>query len=191
MKYSLALLVSFALVSSANAAQILADVSPTVGVPGSQTVVLSVLAEAGESFRGFDASFNGPLGQVNPLGFDTVFQDINAFFPPADVSADSQFTFVSGDVLVIGPAEGPNLLQAAVSGLAALSLPNPQPFVQLVLDESVDPLGADVQFTLALDMGLDNPVLREGTVDQLIPEPASVALAGLAMVGCLVSRRRS
>ena len=190
MKNTLALIIALTLASNASAIQFPVDVIDTVGVPGFKTVTISVLAEAGESFRGFDVTFNGPLGQVNPLGMDTVFNDLNGFFPPADVSADSQFTFNSADVLVIDPAENANLLTAAVSGLAALSLPNPQPFVQLVLDDSVDPLGSDVQFDFAIDLGLANPFIRRGTVNELIPEPTSLSMAGLALIGFVARRRR-
>ena len=201
MKYLVALIVSLLLAANANAVSILIESTSTVGVLHSQTVTLSVLTEPGESFRGFDATFTGPLGQVNPLGFDTFFNDFNPFFFPNDVSQDSQFLFNSTDVLSIGMAEGPNLLTGAVSGLAALSLPNPAPFVQLVLNEHSEfgPLGCDILFDVRIDNGIGQgesfqgrlgEFMHLGGYDVCVPEPYSLALVGVVLVGGVSLRNR-
>jgi len=197
--YALALLASFAFVSDASAMghpeEILFEVTDTVGLPGFQTVTLSIQTGPGESFRGFDATFTGPLGQVNPIGMDTPFNDLNGFFGATDVSQDSQFLFNSGDVLSIGVSEDASFLTGAISGLALLDPPlsNPAAFVQLVIADGAT-LGSDIQVELAFDIGLPQPLSFQGSLDTIIgeiPEPSTMMLAGLGLIGFVSRRRRS
>ncbi len=193
MKYVFALVASLVLASNANAGSIVAEVSDTVGLPGFSTVILSVQSDDGDSFRGIDATFTGALNQVQAAGFDTPFGNFNAFIP-ASAHQDSQFLFLGTEtgLLSIGVAETANSLGGAISGLANLDTPlaNPAPFVRLVVPTGSS-IGSDIQVEISGDLGQPEPFSYAGTLDGLIvPEPTSLALLGLGLIG-FVARRRS
>ena len=192
MKFAIALLSTLALASTANAAVISAVESPTDGLPGFMTAIVSVETEAGESFRGVDATFTGDLNQVQAAGMDTPLGNLNAFIA-ADVLKDSQFLFTGTEngFLSIGVAETASLLKGAISGLANLdtALPNPAPFARLVYAEGSAP---NIQVDLAVDGGGVDPVVYNGTLQGLlVPEPTSMLLFAMGLVGLAGGRRRS
>ncbi|TWT96896.1 hypothetical protein Pla108_26710 [Botrimarina colliarenosi] len=179
--------------SAASAGTISASAVDTPGLSGYQTVTFSYEEGTGESFRGFDATFEGVINQINPFTLGTVFTDNNAVIPAAGglVAQDSQFLFASSQILSIGAQEGPGILKAAVSNLAPLNLPNPVAFAQVVTNA---PLTTTVRVALDNGTGLDE--IYTGTVDffvnggtdPMIPEPSTAILAGLALVGFAARR---
>lgn len=163
--------------TSANAGQLLVDVDRSVD---GSVFTLSILAEEGESFRGFDFSYEGELNQQLAAGMSTPFTNFDAFLPDGGAK-DSKFLFASGDVLSIGVEESDTGLRGAISGLASGNFPNPTPFVRLVAPGFCLP----GSFTLAVDLGGS---VAQFTGSDACPEPSSCLLAGLALVG-LTTRR--
>ena len=162
------------------------QIENTPGMPGYWTHTLFLQMDPGATLRGVDATFFGPMNQVNPAGNGTVFTDANVFFPfvGADPRQDSQFLVPSSSVLTIGAAESDTLLRAAISGLADNGLPNPAPIARLVT-----PILGNVDFYLAIDTGASQPtIIRSSLNDFLIPEPASAVLSIVLCIGC-ASRR--
>jgi hypothetical protein len=186
-------------VSSQGAVFVTQSGSPTIGLPGYTTWTLFANTNDGSQIQGFDFAsqpsfgFFGPMNQVNPAGNPTVFQDYNSFFPfiGADVSQDSHFKFLSA--AVTKPAgfdsEGPDRLRSVFATAAPLG--TSVQFVQLVIPNAGTPqvnfLG-DIQ-TVPAGGGspIDNRV--SGQVPG-IPEPATLALCGLALAGLIAVRRR-
>lgn len=178
--------------SLSHGGQITVEAIDTPGLPGFQTHTLSYQADAGESFRGFNATFTGTINQVNPFGIlATIFQDNNGLFsnPAVDkpVEQDSQFLFQSTEVLSIGAEEGAGILKAAISGLVALDPPltNPTAFAQIVTNCPVD---------VHLRLEVDNGAGGESFFGVLgyhncIPEPVSGVMVELALA-TLIGRCR-
>ncbi len=181
---------------------------PTPGMDTHDTWILT--ANSDQPMQGFDFAgdgsnepatgrgFFGPMNQVNPFGTPTVYSDSNAIVnqvptpDPNRYKTDSQFIVRSGDVVV--PAgfaeEGANILQ----GIWAHSAPVGTTFdiAQLVIPKAA---AATVSFrgqitTLEGTAIVENNV--SGTVGGVIPEPASLALIALGMVGFIgYARKRS
>ena len=189
MKSILALFVACATASSASAATILADVSDPVGLPGYKTVTLSVLGEEGVDFRGVFGEFIGPLNQVRPLNKDTPTQNLNDFFH-VDASQDSQFLVRTQDLISFGDiSEDANSLKGTFFGYHEFipPLPNPTPFVQLVILDEPN-LGSNIQFTIKLADDFA-PRIFFGTLDQLIvPELSTLGLMGIMIVSVSATR---
>lgn len=169
--------------SVASAASLQIDEAPTPDLDGYTTFTLSIVLDAGETFRGVDATFDGPMNQVNPFASATIFNDFNnTLFPPAgaDPAQDSQFSFASTDVLSIGTEESATSLVGALSGLPDFAETTIQ-FAQIAS------IPNDVTYRLAFDLGGPEPALFEGVLG--IPEPSTALLAGLALAG-FVARRK-
>ena len=173
--------------------------APTVGMAGHTTWTLTAVSDqgpiAGFDFTGGDNGFFGPMNQVNPAANATVFTDANGFFAfvGADVSQDSQFKFASNSGTVVGAEEGPNTLQAAISFGTANAKVGPLAFVQLAIPgaaaATVDFRG---NFTVLAAGGpiLEDVAGRVGGDGPIIPEPSTIALAGLALLGFIGYNRR-
>ena len=169
----------------------------TEGLPGYYSVTLSLFTKPGEAFRGVDAKFTGPMNQLLAAGMDTPFGNFNAFI---DEHQDSQFLFDGNELgfLAIGANESSNHLKAAISGLALLDppLPNPTRFARLVLPGVSDPygninIGLDLHMNLAFDIGLPEPLRIEGILGELcIPEPTTLMLTNFGLVLLCGFRRR-
>jgi hypothetical protein len=145
----------------AHAAGLAIDSDLTPGIIGYSTFTFSLRADPGESFRGVDATFTGPMNQVNPVGTPTIFTDANVFFPfvGADPRQDSQFLFHSSTLLQIGAQESSTRLKAAISGLSDNGLPNPAPFAQIVTNNP-----SNINVGLAFDLGGSKPVTFAGSL---------------------------
>ena len=173
---------------------------PTPGLPGYQTWTLTATADVGEKIVGFDfvgdgaiKGFFGAMNQVNPVGQPTVYQDNNAIFGfvGADVSQDSQFRVISNTGIHLGDAESGTKLQSAFNyntaniGLAAQVWDFAQLVIPIAGSGTVPYVGS---FTVN-NNGVNRLVHVAGTIG-VFPEPASFALAGLAMLGMIGFTRR-
>lgn len=96
--------------------------APTAGLDGYTTYTFKALAGQGEKIIGFDFAggngdygVRGPMNQLNPLGQQSVFSDVNDLAAVAGASAahDSQFNVLSTKGLAINASESADALQAA------------------------------------------------------------------------------
>jgi hypothetical protein len=140
--------------------------------------------------------FFGPMNQVQPAG-PTVWQDSNAFmgFVGANERQDSQFKFLSSTLTVVpgSATESTSRLQAAAAAGAPLGAGGlVVPLAQLVIPIA-DTASVQFQGRIAFSSASGEAShLVSGIVGAVIPEPASLVLAGLAMVGVVgFARRRS
>jgi PEP-CTERM motif len=137
--------------------------------------------------------FFGTMGQVNPFTQSTVFQDNNSIITGTgrNTNEDSQFmvsTTTPGVVVPSGFAEeSGTLLQGtwAYADPQGLSVP----FVQLAIPDAAAGTVSFKGIVLVGASGQGRNVSVAGVVP--IPEPATVALVGLALVGILGYARRS
>jgi hypothetical protein len=103
--------------------------TPTTDLPGFTTWTLRATTDAG-GIQGIDATFTGPMNQVNPAGNASIFEDANLFFGfvGASVDQDSQFHWPSGDVVVARSGESTSGLDRLSPGqlVGTLRLPSPR-----------------------------------------------------------------
>lgn len=161
MRLLLSVLLALLVASPVVAASLQRVRFPTPGLEGYETHVLGLQAEPWQTLRGFDATFMGPMHQVNPAGAKTVFQDLNALFPfiGALPVQDSQFLFNENDIFSLYGEESETLLAAPVLGLNMLDLPNPIPFAQIVTDRP-----GEVRYGLFPEDGATDYVMFQGTL---------------------------
>lgn len=196
-KIALALMCSLIATASQAAIIVTQTPSPTTvndGTPtGGTTWTIGLEATEGEVIFGVDAEFVGDLGQVNPLGMATPFQNLNGFFGDRGASEDSQFLFNSDQLSppALAVEDAPNRLAAAITNLPGATQSDGRS-VQLA-QIALGPNGADYRFSIDVrdqsGAAIGNPTLSGSIPD--IPEPATMGLLGLAMVGLLGLRRRS
>lgn len=178
---------------------------PTPGLPGFQTVTVTMTMENGDYIVGYDGTFIGPMNQVNPFMMATIFKDNNTMFPfwPAPpgtpVLQDSQFLFktttadpVNG-VLTVGSAEGLALLDANFAMKGGRANPSAGPTVaiaQLVVPAGLPP-SAVIGYIVPQDSWiLARPAVGDLYKELVIPEPATLSLLALG-AAVLLRRRRS
>jgi hypothetical protein len=194
-----AVLAVLALAASSHAGVIVTSQgTPTVNKPGYTTWIVTAATDDGSQIQGFDFAsqpafgFFGPMNQVNPAGNSTVFQDSNDFFSfvGADVSQDSQFRFRSTNVTVPAgfASEGPDRLRAVFASSTPLG--TSVQFAQLAIPDGA---AASVNFVADIQTvpaGGGAPVDNRVSGVVPIPEPATLALCGLALAGLVAVRRR-
>ena len=178
---------------------------PTPGLPGFQTVTVSMAMANGDWVVGYDGAFVGPMNQVNPFMMATIFQDNNTMFPfwpmppGTPVLQDSQFLFKTttadpiNGVLTVGSAEGPALLDANFAMKGGRNNPKAGPVVAIA--QLVVPVGMPPAAIVQYIEPTDSWILARGTVSELykelvIPEPATLSLLALG-AAALLRRRRS
>lgn len=193
-KFALAIVCSL-FASAASAAVIVQiDQTPTEGLPGSLTSIVTLVSDnPNEIIFGVDASFDGPLGQVNPLGMATPFNDLNGFFGEVPVAQDSQFLFHSANDLsppALGTDESDSTLKAAITNLPGATGGDG---TNVPLAQIAHRLPVNYSFSIDLrdqsGAAVGNPTVAG--VIPVVPEPATVGLFALAMVGFVGLRRRS
>lgn len=164
---------------------------------GMKTFTLTATSDAGKiigfNFAGTGGSglgFAGAMNQVNPFASPTIFNDTpDALYGAAgsDRRNDSHFLVLSAGNIVVGESEGANKLEGAWNATATGGLTNTLAFAQIVL-----PVGG--QATFLGDFTVETPtgnILERVSGIVGIPEPASLAMAGMGLIGLVgVSRRR-
>lgn len=167
-------------------------------VVGGKTFTLTATSSAGkvigfnfDSGGGSGYGFLGAMNQVMPFGQSTVLNDTpDAIYTAAssNILADSHFLVKSTDGIAVNAAESATSLTGAFSLSNTASAPAAMTFAQIVIvgGGSVPAKG---QFTVETPTGnvLEDANFAVGAV----PEPASFALAGLALVGGIALRRRA
>ena len=176
--------------------------TPSVNLPGFTNFTLTAASDNGAQIVGFDFAsqasygFFGAMNQVNPAGQPTIFTDNNAFFafvPGSDVSQDSQFKYLSTTMTIPAGFASESNSQLRALFASAVGLGTSTAFVQLAIPNAgagtVNYLG-QIQTQLGSANPTDNTV--SGTVGGggVIPEPASLVLVGLAVMGFFGTRRR-
>lgn len=169
---------------------------------------ISLLPDAGAKITAIDLVFSGGVYQVQLGGaFGSVTRtpaiDNLAGFPAAYVAADSHSLIPSTGYSPAGAAGVLN--EDALSGLStgvpgggvvpSLSLKNlginNQVLGALSLAQIVLPRGATATFTGFVATSNDGgvPIAVSGTIGA-IPEPASIAMAGMGLIGMIAAARR-
>jgi hypothetical protein len=197
------MLAVLAVAASSQAAVIITQEGvPTDGMPGFTTWTLTASTDGlipGEQIQGFDFAsqpafgFFGAMNQVNPFGLATIFEDNNAAISATShVSRDSQFKFTTSEVTVPAgfSSEGPNQLRSVFAAGAPLG--TSVPFVQLAIPDAIlaPVLFAGQVQTVRGTAVVDNSVAGSVPGVPIIPEPATMMLAGLAAIGLVGLRRR-
>jgi len=185
-----ALTLSLGLVSHSNA-QISLDVQQSDDA-GFSTYILSLTSSAGNvaSFEGLfldGNAFEGNLAQQS-LGGGTVTSPTTDLNGAIDVALDSQFLFGSADLLAAtAPFESPNSL----GGVFTLNAGARQPTLEFV--QIVAPVGEEIAYNFRIGEAIGataNSQDFSGVLGFVIPEPTTLALAGLGLCGLLSTRRR-
>jgi len=189
------------LTAAASQAAIIVNVAelPTTAKAGFVTDTLTATAGVGEKIIGFDfvgsgsGGFNGAMNQVNPFGLATIFADNNAVIPAAGATPDndSQFPLLSSTGISVNTSESANALKGAFNLDAAhvATATNVLAFAQIcrALTSTIPYVGT---LTVQNAQGVNRLENVQGTLG--VPEPATLSLIGLAMVGGLgLARRRN
>lgn len=202
-------LVVMGLAASSQAAVIIsAEASPTVGIAGSTTFKLIATAEAGEKIIGFDFVGDGSLGFSGlmnhviqpPFVTSAVWEDSNAFFPliSRDVSQDSQFSVLTTEGLALNGSESATSLKGAFafSQANALLQTNVLQFAQLSIPNAGEESIVSYTGNFTVQGPTGDPFLVDvsgrvpASTTPEIPEPSTIALVGLALVGLIGYNRR-
>jgi len=191
----------FILVHSASAGVTISGQFSSALVPGiadHRSFTLVATTDDGSHIQGFDFATQpeygiwGPMNQVNPVGFPTLYDDFPLYLHWIFVSpADSHFKFTSTD-LTIAPgygSESANHLRALFTINSPLK--TSVRFVQLVLPSLATVQGIGLVQTVANSQTTFHSVSFQ--VSNPIPEPALAGMLAVALIiyRGFVDRRRS
>jgi hypothetical protein len=155
--------------------------------PGSHVLYQDFVATAGPAVLAFDLFIGNRSDRfATPLTLDFSVADIN-MQARVDILAASTdpFSVAAGDVLLslYATAEG----DALVSGYTGFSF-DLTALMSVYNGQTLRLRFAEVDNLLPLQLGVDNVRFTNGNV---VPEPGSLALAGLALAAMAVLRRRA
>ena len=187
-KFTLAV-ASLFVANSVFAAGIDITAGPVVSDGTFDTFDVFISSEPGVTITALDLTFTGNLNQESGAVVTSPFNDGNVIITAlgGNPDLDSHFSFAPADVIA-APGESSASGDALV-GVFALNAFN-APGSTFQIAQLTIPTGEEVSFAGAVSNTAGPAIGVSGVLPSLIPEPTSLALVSLGLVGVAARRRR-